>query len=359
MTDFSSLPLFAAANNKKGFVSFYGDIFANSKIERRYIVKGGPGTGKSSFLQRVAAHAESGGYSVEYYRCSSDPSSLDGIIIDGRISVIDGTAPHSEDTSLAGARDELVDLGAFWNSHKLFQSRRFIEALSAEKREYYAQAYRFLSACGTYFDINSSMTDRMIKKEKLIASVHRSIKNIEELAGNIKNNGKGSALAGLRASVGMSGCVCLDSYERAALRLHVVDDFYKMGHLYLSAIINECIARGYSLRVSYNPIEISCPDAVCILNTGDCFVIGANDDIKAYSRINMKRFASADEIRTIREEWRSNERAYNSALSSACECLARAGDSHFKLEKIYIDAMDFDAQNKFCEAFLRKYSEFL
>ena len=73
---------FAAANSRDGFVSFYGSIFGSENIKKRYLIKGGPGTGKSTFIRRVAGRAEAEGYSVEYYRCSSDPDSLDGALID-------------------------------------------------------------------------------------------------------------------------------------------------------------------------------------------------------------------------------------------------------------------------------------
>ena len=75
--------LFAAANSGKGFCSFYGEIFSPERTERRYLIKGGPGTGKSSLMRRVAGEAEKRGYGVEYYRCSSDPTSLDAILIGG------------------------------------------------------------------------------------------------------------------------------------------------------------------------------------------------------------------------------------------------------------------------------------
>ena len=118
--------LFAAANSGKGFTSFYGEIFNSDSIKRRYLIKGGPGTGKSTFMRRVAVAAEGKGDLVEYYRCSSDPSSLDGIIINKTVAIIDSTAPHSEEAELVGAKDSLIDLGAFWNT--------------------YARAYRFLGA---------------------------------------------------------------------------------------------------------------------------------------------------------------------------------------------------------------------
>ena len=54
---------FAAANTKDGFYSYFDDIFFNPSIKRRYIIKGGPGTGKSSFMKRVALWAQKKGYS--------------------------------------------------------------------------------------------------------------------------------------------------------------------------------------------------------------------------------------------------------------------------------------------------------
>ena len=72
---------FAAANTGDGFKSFFEKTFFSPTIERRYIIKGGPGTGKSSFLKRIALHAEDKGNDVEYYYCSSDTRSLDGIVL--------------------------------------------------------------------------------------------------------------------------------------------------------------------------------------------------------------------------------------------------------------------------------------
>ena len=70
---------FAALNGGKGFVSFFDDIF--SPLDRVYIIKGGPGTGKSKLMRDIAAEAVNKAYTVEYFCCSADPDSLDGIII--------------------------------------------------------------------------------------------------------------------------------------------------------------------------------------------------------------------------------------------------------------------------------------
>ena len=47
---------FAAANTYKGFESFFDEIFNTEKLERIYILKGGPGAGKSTLMQRTYPH---------------------------------------------------------------------------------------------------------------------------------------------------------------------------------------------------------------------------------------------------------------------------------------------------------------
>ena len=50
---------FAAANTGRGFVSYFDEIFFCDDIKQRYVIKGGPGTGKSSIMRRVAKRGES------------------------------------------------------------------------------------------------------------------------------------------------------------------------------------------------------------------------------------------------------------------------------------------------------------
>jgi hypothetical protein len=53
--------------------------------------------------------------------------------------VIDSTAPHAEEAELVGARDTLIDLGAFWNSDGLYESSEKIENLTQKKKLDFAQ----------------------------------------------------------------------------------------------------------------------------------------------------------------------------------------------------------------------------
>lgn len=97
---------FSGAMTPQGNINFYASLTNN--IKNRYIVKGRPGTGKSTMTRRIAKAALDAGYNVEYYHCAFDPDSIDMIIIpELSFAILDGTAPHVFDP---GELDNLVDM---------------------------------------------------------------------------------------------------------------------------------------------------------------------------------------------------------------------------------------------------------
>jgi len=146
---------FAAANTAGGFVCWYDDIFNPRELDFCYIIKGGSGTGKSTLMKKVAAKAEKLGGRCERYYCSSDPTSLDGVIAtlsDGRrIAMLDGTAPHTHDPKYPGAAEAIINLGQYWCEDILKGQREEIIALSERKSRLFGQAYGYFGAAGTLF----------------------------------------------------------------------------------------------------------------------------------------------------------------------------------------------------------------
>ena len=72
---------YLGANSPTGFYSLYDQLLEPEQAETIYILKGGPGCGKSSLMRRVAQAMEEKGASVEYIACSGDPDSLDAVVI--------------------------------------------------------------------------------------------------------------------------------------------------------------------------------------------------------------------------------------------------------------------------------------
>ena len=90
---------FLGANSAQGFVSLYDELIDESQASAFYVLKGGPGCGKSTLMKKIGEKMEGAGYAVEYILCSGDPDSLDGIVIPEKgVAIVDGTSPHGKET---------------------------------------------------------------------------------------------------------------------------------------------------------------------------------------------------------------------------------------------------------------------
>lgn len=77
-------------------------------VEKRYMIKGRAGTGKSTFLKKIAKALLEFGYDTEIYHCSFDPNSLDMVIArEIGVSLFDSTAPH--EFFPVRENDEIID----------------------------------------------------------------------------------------------------------------------------------------------------------------------------------------------------------------------------------------------------------
>ena len=120
MSDVKIRHLFPGNNTAQGFFSFYRYILPQEQAKRIFCLKGGPGTGKSSFMKKLGNHFYNLGYNIEFHHCSSDPNSLDGIVIkELNVAVLDGTSPHVVDPIHPGAVDEVINLGDAFNTDLL------------------------------------------------------------------------------------------------------------------------------------------------------------------------------------------------------------------------------------------------
>lgn len=141
---------FLSANTANGFVSLYGDFL---KGKKQYIIKGGPGTGKSTMMKNIGAFAENEGEDVEYIRCSSDPDSLDGVWLKARnIAVCDGTAPHIIEPENVGCMGGIIGLTECWDEKSLSEATEEILTVKARTANAYRSAYGYLEAAGKIFE---------------------------------------------------------------------------------------------------------------------------------------------------------------------------------------------------------------
>ncbi len=160
-----TMHVYPGSNTPRGFYSYYHHILPHDRAERIFVLKGGPGVGKSSFMKRIGEAAERDGLMIEYHHCSADDDSLDAVVLPQiGIALLDGTAPHVVDPRSPGAVDEILNFGAFWDEDGIRSHKREILETNDSISRCYQRGYRYLAASRAVYDdieaINSRLIDR-------------------------------------------------------------------------------------------------------------------------------------------------------------------------------------------------------
>lgn len=136
---------FLGSNTAYGFRGKYEDELRDkSKV---ILLKGGPGTGKSSLLKRLYGEARGRGMDSELWYCSGDPASLDGVYIkELDAAIVDATAPHASGADLPKMKDYIFDLAQSLSQEKLAPHRAEIEALLKCKKRHFTRIYQHLKS---------------------------------------------------------------------------------------------------------------------------------------------------------------------------------------------------------------------
>ncbi|WP_206810335.1 PRK06851 family protein [Paradesulfitobacterium ferrireducens] len=137
--------MFPGAVTYQGFFSYYNYII-EPNAQHIYVIKGGPGVGKSTFMKKIGDAMQQFGYDLEYHCCSSDNNSIDGLVIPKLgVALLDGTAPHIVDPKNPGAVDEIINLGEYWNEDMMRKSKQEIMDSNYQISRYFKSAYFALS----------------------------------------------------------------------------------------------------------------------------------------------------------------------------------------------------------------------
>lgn len=138
------LDFFLGALSPSGFTGWFAEAAADPDITP-WLIKAGPGCGKSTLMRRLlerdAADCRRDGSRIERIHCSSDPDSLDGVLLsDVKALVLDATAPHTLDCKFPDAAQRLIPLYDALDHNYLVRHRDEILQLGQEHARMMQQA---------------------------------------------------------------------------------------------------------------------------------------------------------------------------------------------------------------------------
>ncbi len=342
---------FAASNSAKGFFSYYPTCFDSTRVKRLYAVKGGPGTGKSRFLREVAHSGENAGWLCEYIYCSSDADSLDGIILtkdENCIALLDATAPHVYEPTHPGVREEIINLGVFWNGELLASRADEIEALTAQKSAAYRRAYRYLCGVGNMTETEDELVAPYIRRDAIGAFA-------EKLLGDVESENAFSMSPALMRSVGMRGEVGFDTYFAKAKKIVLISDCHGSAAVLMEALGRLISQKKLAVRISHDPICSEKIDGLFLLKSGLSFAVCKEEECAyPHKTVSMRRFVTTSKMKPIRDELNYAKRVRRAMLDGAIESLEEVRNVHFLIENIYSSAMNFTAKETFTQIFCRE-----
>ena len=336
---------FIGMNSGHGFIGTYDDLIDEGKLERVYIIKGAAGTGKSTLMKLISDRAEELGHIVARYYCSSDHDSLDCIMLDDKIAVLDGTSPHSREMVYPGAVSELVDLTKFWDNEHLIMNRPQIINATEKKRVSFETAYRLLHIVESLQTERYNSVSRCIDYAKMNKCISRLIKSFE------KPDVLGKSNTCIIRSLGMKGRVRLDTFEKSADTIISVTDSFGSAYVFMTKLAEKLKESGFAFVTSPDPVS---PSLICdVYIPSNSTLITVESCQNAERCINMKRFVNYELLSDLKGYIRLSVKCANAILDEAMESLERAAKCHFELEKIYGEAMNFESMTMYGEDLLR------
>ena len=346
--EYSDVSFFLGANTPGGFYSLFGELYDPADGWRLYIVKGGPGTGKSTLMKRVADAADRRGLYCERIFCSSDPGSLDGVIIPSlKVSVADGTAPHVLEPKYPGVSETVVDLGLYRNDARLRRSAGEIVRITDENKQKHAQAVGFLNAAASAGKDMKKLAAGTLDLEKLESFVS----HLCERTFGAQSGAGGTVRRRFLSAVTPEGVRTFYSTAEALCERMIVleDDIGFCAGVITDALCANAVASGYTVIKCLCPLSpdagidhLLLPELSLGVFTSNRFHPFRYEGVRS---VQCARFLSKNELRAHKNRLSFTRRAQNEMLQEAVMRLKEAKRLHDLLETYYIDAMDFDAVN--------------
>lgn len=336
--------MFAGGNTPNGFFSYFDNILPIIESKRTIYMKGGSGTGKSTFMKRVGAYFEEKEYDVEYFHCSNDPESIDGVCIPKlKTAIIDATAPHMQDPLIPMAADEIMNAAQCLDSEGLKPHAKELIDILSDKKELIKMAYGYLHAAYAVYMNSVSIYERFLNKPELNKLIYDTVNKIFTDKKPADKEGKHRKL--FASAITPNGFVnYMDSLFNHENFIILNGTEGTGGNLLLERVKEEASIRGYDTEGYYSPLSPKSLEHLIIPKLNYCIVTkNSYHDIKTENadEINLYELCSQSKVSAYQEKMLYNKAKFDELAHMAMKNLKESSKLHNRVEGIYIANMDF------------------
>lgn len=303
-----------------------------------FYLKGGPGTGKSTLMKKVAAAFA--GEQVSVYHCASDPHSLDAVVFEERgIFIADSTAPHEASTPLPYVTGETVDLAEGLRSEQLQAAAPEVLAFYNENQTAHSQAKKGLAGIAEMEDIIAGTGAAALMHEKLEKYTDRLAKRLLP-----KKTGAEGILRH-RQSMAITPHGRMHFLPEGFDLILVHDPVYAAGARLLTQFAEAAMRAGLCCEVTHSLTQKHRPPVQLILPEQHLVIASVTDPAlpdlpEPVSVVHMQRFYDAEKLRQQRALLKFSAKTAAATEAQVIGLLADALRIHDALEAYYIDALN-------------------
>ena len=360
---------FPGNNTPEGFFSYYKYVLGQREANKIICIKGGPGTGKSTFIKKIALHFMERGENIDYLHCSADEDSLDGILLKNKkVAIIDGTSPHTIDPITPGAVDKIINLGEYWNEAGISMNKEEIIDLNEETSKWYRVSYNYLNAAkSVYKSLQEVYNDAAESSEiyKIVAGV------IEKEYGQMDISLRPGRMKKYFASaITANGVVhYLPSLLSEMKTVYMINSPIGYSNNSFMEIISEgAIYRGFDIECYYCPLDPEHKIEHVIIPKMNIAFVTMNEyhDIEPWEisdlweedkeirLIDMNDYMNNLKIENNKELIISLKEEFDILLNKAFSNLEKAKKKHLLVESMYIPNMNFTEVGKVLENLIKE-----
>ena len=372
---------FLGANSPGGFLSFFHELQRGQPNWQNFLIKGGPGTGKSSLMKSIANELSDVSQDLELIFCSSDPQSLDALIFnDKKISIVDATAPHILEPEFPGTCEKTISLCDCWNEDVLKKNQHLITDLFKKNSFCLSQVRNLFLAVQGLQKNNHDIIERHLELQNLqscffdLLTSESEFKRLQNIETNFKLNLKKNSLERNRflSTTSSDGTVFFqETITQIAKKIYLIEDqFGVVSGWILSNLKTFLLSNNIRIITCYCPVfsqicnnsnfenkkqnskidHILVPDLkIAFVTTNKYHKFNPDDLKKTKTTFDLKTINADDFVNFIaynlEEQLQFNQVQIKKILKKAQFFAKEAKIAHDKLENCYFRAMDFNLVN--------------
>ena len=341
---------FLGATTPSGFKGYFEALRREPGMQV-FLIKSGPGCGKSTLMKHLAQTALQEGQPIEKIHCASDPDSLDGVVFrNSKRAILDATAPHVVEPDAPGADEIVVSLYHTIDAGKLAPHREEVKALFARNAALRGRAARYIASAG------SLMLDSR-RAEACSTNFEKVRRYVKRLCARLLPRTEGMPGEELRflSAITPKGMVLYRNTIEALADRYVVfrDDYGAVSRLLMELIRAEALTRGYQIITC--PCAMHPDDKIDHIFLPELRLAFLTDNhwhpiqLPGVQAVRCTRFVDRENLSGFRARLRFNERAAAELLDQAIALMAQAKSCHDELETYYRASVDFEEVERITE----------